>query len=766
MSGLTSERVTWLPQWRVLAGLICGLCGILDATALSSKLGDMDEDGVATIRDVVAILNHIHGRVPLSAERVSFADLNRDGVVNVIDANQVADAVVAALALADVDFDPAVTPTIPYTNLDRFSFSGSNFPMTRVRVSNAFGSVDIQSDALGGFSVEFLLPDDQLHDFYFSGYDASGSRLPPVPLSVLRDTEAPRLEVVHPKREWTTSSGEIVVCGRMSDSLSGDKGMSVTVNGVPATVFSGDGENGSFLSFPVGLNLGSNVLQVHGIDAAGNVSAQNLEVMRIPQERFRMVKTGGDVQEGDVGMFLTEDVSVKVTGPGGGSLVGKPVVFETVEGLGAIHSLGGGIGSSEMIALTDDAGVASIRWRMSTVAGKGNHLLRVRSRDIIDELVFVASANPSAAARLTAVGGDGQVAQIGSVPNQPLRVWANDGGNAISRKQILFQVLDGGGKVNGQDTFSVASSSAGFAEVQFSMGMEMGAQRVAASFVGETGINLIFTLHGIAKDSVASTSVDGFVLTPFFDPIPEARVELVVDGTRYGSLNSDAAGVFRFEGVAVGAAEVQVWLPEGSTSQTSPSKPVSTRRLYLAGRPHNALHQPLILPMTLNRKTTPFDGSSDVVLSLDGNTGFSMTVFAGSIRTSDGNEPSAAAPINLSLKQIPTSHLPFRPAHGESPRIAWLLEPSDLIFTSPPTMTIPDLTGLAGDSSVGLFGVNQQILQFNRFVSLGASGVPSNYQIQEGRGRIPAGFSFVNAGYHGGRATVTSRHALPPIPGE
>ncbi|MBT5708218.1 MAG: hypothetical protein HOI66_18045, partial [Verrucomicrobia bacterium] len=124
MIKLIIERVWW-SRWRALVGLIAVLCGVVETTALPAKLGDMNEDGVATIHDVVAILNHIHGRVPLPAERVSFADLNRDGVVNAIDANQVADAVVAALALAEVDFDPAVTPTIPYTSLDRFTFSGN-----------------------------------------------------------------------------------------------------------------------------------------------------------------------------------------------------------------------------------------------------------------------------------------------------------------------------------------------------------------------------------------------------------------------------------------------------------------------------------------------------------------------------------------------------------------------------------------------------------------------------------------------------------------
>lgn len=754
--GLIGERMTRRSRWGVLAGFIAGLCGMVETTALPAKLGDMNEDGGATIHDVVAILNHIYGRVPLPAERVSFADLNRDGIVNTTDVNQVADAVVAALALTDVDFSPTVTPTIPFTNLDRFTFSGSNFPMTRVRVSYAFGSVDIESDALGGFSVEFPLPDDQEHDFYFSGYDSSGSRLSPVPLSVLRDTEAPKVEVVHPPTGWRTTSSEVVVCGRLSDSLSGERGMSVSVDGLPAIVFLGDGENGSFLSSPVELRQGSNVIQVQAIDAAGNVTTEDLTVLRTTPRSFRMEKAGGDVQEGVVGTQLAEEVSVKVTGPGGTKLVGKPVVFQIVEGLGSIQSLSGGAGLSEMIALTDASGVASIRWRMSTVAGKGNHLLRVRSRDIVDELIFVASASPNAVVRLSEIGGDGQIAPVGSIPTRPLQVWVNDGGNALGGKQVLFQVLDGGGKVNGQDTFSVTSSAAGIAEVQFSMGMTLGAQRIAASVVGESGANLVFVLQGVAKDSMTSTTVEGLVLTPFFSPILGARLELVVEGTRYGPLNSDAAGIFRFEEVSIGAAELQVWLPIGSTSQSSLSRPVSSRRFFLETKSTHSLRRPLILPMTLNRNTIPFDGSSDVVLSLDGNTSFSMTISAGSIRTADGGEPSAAAPIHLSLKQIPTSSLPFRSAHGESPRIAWLLEPSDLIFSAPPSVSIPDLAGLAGGSLVGLFGVDHRIRQFDRFVSLGASGAPSLYQNQEGRGKVPAGFAFVNAGYHGGHATVTS----------
>ena len=766
MAKLRDEQIPWMPSWRFVAALLAGLLVVLDASALPAKLGDLDEDGVATIHDVVAILNHIHGRTPLAPERVSFADLNRDGLVNVSDANQVADAVVAALALADIDFSPTVAPTIPYTSLDRFTFSGSNFPMTLVRVSSAFGSVDVQSDSGGAFSIELPLGDDREHDFYLSGYDASGSRLAPVPLSILRDSEPPSIEIVYPRNGSTTIQSEIVIGGRLSDSLNGRRGMAVTVDGVAADVFSGDGENGTFVSDTVALSLGSNVIQVRAVDAAGNTSTQNLSVVRLAQESFFLEKAQGDRLVATVGTLLPNNVAVRVLGPGRTPIIGKPVVFEVIDGLGVIQSLRGGLESSKLSVLTDAGGIASTRWRMSTVAGKANHLLRATSRDIQGELIFVASAIPNAVVRLNEVGGDGQVAPAGSIASRSLRVWVNDGGNALSGKPVLFQVTDGGGKVNAQNSVTVTSGAAGFAEVQFTMGETLGRQRVAVSVVGESGANLVFDLQAVAKASAVSTSVTGLVLTPFLSPIAGARVELMIEGTRYGPVNSNGAGGFRLDGVAIGAAELQFWMPNGSTSQTSQSTPLSVRRLFLEPRAINSLRQPMILPVTLNRETISFDGSTEVALSLDGNANFVMIIPAGSIRTAEGAVPSAALPIHLSLKQIPTGNLPFRPAHGESPRIAWLLEPSDLVFAVPPRLTIPDLAGLEGDSSIGLFGVDQRIQQFDRFVSLGASGVPASYQNQAGRGTVPAGFAFVNAGYHGGRATVTSGQASPPAPVE
>ncbi len=167
--------------------------------------------------------------------------------------------------------------------------------------------------------------------------------------------------------------------------------------------------------------------------------------------------------------------------------------------------------------------------------------------------------------------------------------------------------------------------------------------------------------------------------------------------------------------------------------------------------------------MTKNRTTLPYDGTSELVLSLAGNSDFTLTIPAGSVRTRDGALPSVAAPLFFSLTQVPTSSLPNRPSNGESPRLAWLLEPSDIEFTVVPVLRVPDLAGLNGASSVGVYGQNLRLQRFERQASLVTSGTPVQFRNASTIGGVPAGFAFVNAGYQGGQATVSSGSSGPPV---
>ncbi len=60
---------------------------LLAAAASAQMLGDVNNDGVIDIRDVVLVQRYILGYQTLTAAQLTAADVNGDGVVNVIDAN-------------------------------------------------------------------------------------------------------------------------------------------------------------------------------------------------------------------------------------------------------------------------------------------------------------------------------------------------------------------------------------------------------------------------------------------------------------------------------------------------------------------------------------------------------------------------------------------------------------------------------------------------------------------------------------------------------
>ena len=70
--------------------------------ALPQQLGDLDEDGQATVLDIVRLLNHIMGTVPLSASLQPFADINQDGFITELDAKRISDAILGIAALPPV----------------------------------------------------------------------------------------------------------------------------------------------------------------------------------------------------------------------------------------------------------------------------------------------------------------------------------------------------------------------------------------------------------------------------------------------------------------------------------------------------------------------------------------------------------------------------------------------------------------------------------------------------------------------------------------
>jgi len=106
MRSLRMQRMNPNPRALLLKAngvLWCVLCSYA-LVALSSRvqaqtLGDVDGDGQATVLDIVRIVNHISGAVPLSAEAQVLADVNQDGTINDTDVALVAQAIAGLTTL-------------------------------------------------------------------------------------------------------------------------------------------------------------------------------------------------------------------------------------------------------------------------------------------------------------------------------------------------------------------------------------------------------------------------------------------------------------------------------------------------------------------------------------------------------------------------------------------------------------------------------------------------------------------------------------------
>ena len=745
-------RLAWI--W--MAGL--GLLAAVSVWSQPTKLGDLDGDGKATIHDVAAILNHVYGRVPLPESLVYFADVDGNGVVNLADADLAAAAAVEGTPLTEVATRPVLSSFRPYTNQTIFSFEGNALPRVRVLVRHALGAIEAQTDERGGFTIQAPLAANQFRQFYVSSFDAFGNPTPPLPFRILQDSRGPAVEVHSPPQGEETFLSEITIAGTVSDALSGQHGLSVTVNGANASVFSGNGSNGSFLSAPVSLQEGENRILVLATDIVGNETAVELLVNRQRPEGFRLLKEFGDLQEGLSGGQLGKPASVLVLDPNGRPIVGKPVVFQVLGGLGKI-SLARDVpapGNLKLSAVTDSDGRAQVYWRLGILAGKGNHLLMAESRGIQGRIYFAASALPSDDVRLSYIGGDGQIAATGTAAAEPLRVWVNDGANSLSQREVTFAVLTSGGKVGGQTSFSTVSNDAGFAEAQFVLGDEAGAQTVSASVPGRGATEVLFALRGADPNPDGETAVNGLVLTPFWQPVADAKVEIIIEGRSFEPANTDAAGSFRLASLSSGAAVLRFWHPvEESSNQPSLRPAIATKELFLIRGIENQLHNPVVIPFTENRSIIPFDGASDIELTLPGIEGFRLTIASGSLAAADGSIPTTESPMPLSLTQIP--------AHEQS-FLAWLLEPANIQFLSPPQIRIPDLTGWTGEFNMGVFEFNGHNRPFRRAATAKAEENSPHFSTEQGKTQFRAGFGFASPSLQNGRATIAIIREPPPLP--
>ncbi len=607
-----------------------------------------------------------------------------------------------------VDLGPPPVPTLnPHamiTNLNPIGISGTAQRGVSVEISGPQGVFDVP--VIGSsYTADVPLSENHVNRLFLTTISASGERSAPISLVVTHDMQPPNLFIDFPENGSEITTEFVDVGGRVGDLLTGFMGLSVVVNGQPAVVDVGIGNNGTFFATNVPLSVGANVISATAVDELGNAVTEQISVQRvdIPPSDARMFVVSGNRQTGPVNTSLPEPLLVRILRPDGLGFANKVVTFRVVRSNGRLSSDGGGDGGLMIQGRTDAAGEARVFWRLGSDAGCGNNRVTVTSKDIPGTVLFCASSLPGPATQINVGSGGNQRAESGSLAPEPLIVWVNDACNGVPAVPVTFRVTQGGAFVNGQDFVIVTTDNTGHAAATLTLGPAPGNNRVEVDFAGNLNAPAVFMISGVVRDDAQPTSLSGIVLDNASRALQGATCTLLIGASESVTTSTDASGQFAFVNLlGAGPAELfidgqSVFAVRGAPTPQG-SFPSLKYDLILVPNTENTLTTPVLLPPLDPTNAVPFDNSQDVELTVAAIEGLRMIVRAGSMTRADGTRPSPSNPAILSLNQVHFDDVPMPMPDGASPPFAWTLQPSGARFDPPVEIVYPNISGLPAGS--------------------------------------------------------------------
>src|SRR5687767_938421 len=110
MSSTARSRRTWTfvhHLGQLTLGLLL-LAQTVIAQSLPQRLGDLDADGQPSVYDLVRLINHINGTIPLPGSLIPYGDVNESGTINQNDVDLIADAILGLAPLPDPYAPPII----------------------------------------------------------------------------------------------------------------------------------------------------------------------------------------------------------------------------------------------------------------------------------------------------------------------------------------------------------------------------------------------------------------------------------------------------------------------------------------------------------------------------------------------------------------------------------------------------------------------------------------------------------------------------------
>ncbi len=569
--------------------------------------------------------------------------------------------------------------------------------------------------------------------------DGAG-RVATATVQVIRDPRPPRLAVHSPVDGAVVAEATVSVQGMVNDLIIGSLDTAeaeVRVNGILAQV-----ANRSFLAAGVPLSPGPNVLTVTATDLSGNSSTAQLTVIRqdAPAGQPRLRVVSGDLQSAPVGTVLAVPLVASLTDATGLPLAGRQLVFRVAEGDGALASGGA---PARTLALTSDAqGRAQVSWTLGTRAGAGKNRVEVTTPGLAGAAVFLATGEPGEPAEIIQDAGTRQFGLVSQrLPHPFVAVVTDPGDNRLAGVPVTFQVTEGGGSFDGEQTVIVDTDAYGRALALLTLGPEEGIENnvVAADFPGSAGFSAVFRATGQRAGEAAATRIRGVVLDNSNLPISGVTVRVEESGQ---TTRTDAQGQFLLTGVPVGRLRLIV---EGSTADRPGNWPSLDYEMVTVPGRENVIGMPVyLLPIDLAHGIV-VDETRGGRLTVPSLPGFALEIAPGSA-TFPGGGRSGVVSVTL----VHSDKVPMVPNFGQQPRFIVTIQPAGTRFDPPAAMTLPNVDGLAPGQVTEMYSFDHDL---GMFVSIGTASVSADGSVL----RSDPGVGVVEGGWHCG--------GNPPGPG-
>jgi hypothetical protein len=308
--------------------------------------------------------------------------------------------------------------------------------------------------------------------------------------------------------------------------------------------------------------------------------------------------------------------------------------------------------------------------------------------------------------------GESQVGVVSETLAQPFVVLVEDSeGNPVERIDVIFELLEGGGDLEGSSTVVRTTDADGIAQVRVRLGPAAGLNSnvAQARFEGLDGLPVILTASGTLQGPSERTSVEGVVLDNTNMPVPDARVRIA--DTALES-RTDEEGKFRIDGAPVGHVHLIV---DGRTTTRPGVWPVLAFDLHNISGQSNSVGMPIfLLPIDVENARL-VGGDQDTVLTLTGVPGFELTLFANSVTC-----PGGSSTCDVSVTQVHRDKVPMPPPRGAAPRLVLTVQPPGIRFDPPARVKYPNIEALAPGQVVDFFSFDHDLGQF---VSVGTATV-------------------------------------------